>query len=513
MNKKIKSLLAINASLLMLFSILPVRVHASPGSLSVSPASGSIEVGKTLTVTLRASTNGSPVNAVKAWLTYNPSDFSVTIDNSGSAFDIQAVNTVGGGSVKIERGSLSPVTGTVQVSRLRLTALRSGVNSNLTYTADSVLVRSTDQVDILNSMSGGSYTLTAPPVTQPDPDPEPNPSPDPGPTNPQPNNPTNPSTPTQTPETPTNDPDDETTPDKQPEVDKTPPEVQEPSVKREKDKLIVEFSSNEASSMELKYGLLGNNSITLKKSAKNKSHKFTLDSSLLVPGQVYTYVLKATDKNGNTTTKEGTFTIPGFQLTVTVKDPDGNNIEGARINIGQSAQNTDENGQALFGDLRPGDYTISVSYNGQYQESQIALNSQDVAHEIIMEFNSSLNVLLLILPLIGIVILAILISFLIRKDLLHLPHIKLPKLPRPRAANKTLGNLSNTKENIKPHETGKLYKPTELNENQKALIKLFKDKTLADIESAVKTPEKPSYTPRDSKYTSRSVRTSASHAT
>jgi hypothetical protein len=62
-------------------------------------------------------------------------------------------------------------------------------------------------------------------------------------------------------------------------------------------------------------------------------------------------------------------------LTVTVKDPDGNPLAGAKVRCGGASGTTDENGAATL-DVRPGSYTLEVSASGYSTASRaITVNS------------------------------------------------------------------------------------------------------------------------------------------
>ena len=153
--------------LAVLQSRQPVGRAAGTASMSLSPATLSVNHGDSFTIEIRENSGTEPVNAVQANLTYDDSklDF-VSIDGSESAFPFPFEEIGGGGSVKIARiitgGS---VIGNQLVAKVTFTASMNPGITAVTFASGTALVRSTDNNDILGSTSGGTYTIVDPPPT------------------------------------------------------------------------------------------------------------------------------------------------------------------------------------------------------------------------------------------------------------------------------------------------------------------------------------------------------------
>ncbi|PIY75155.1 MAG: hypothetical protein COY85_01085, partial [Candidatus Portnoybacteria bacterium CG_4_10_14_0_8_um_filter_40_50] len=101
--------------------------------------SGIYRTGAVFQIDLLVNTHGQGVDTVSAYINYNPSFFSVTIDTSGSLFPTEAENSVSGGKIKITRGITAP--GTVnttngKVVTLNITGLADTTPSSDNFTFD-----------------------------------------------------------------------------------------------------------------------------------------------------------------------------------------------------------------------------------------------------------------------------------------------------------------------------------------------------------------------------------------
>jgi hypothetical protein len=101
------------------------------------------------------------VNAVQADLNY-PSNLTFTsIDASSSAFPIAAQGTGGSGSVKIGRGTATPVTGAKVVAIVHFSASSTGT-ANISFAGTSAVIRSSDNGPESLNETGASYTISNP---------------------------------------------------------------------------------------------------------------------------------------------------------------------------------------------------------------------------------------------------------------------------------------------------------------------------------------------------------------
>ncbi len=136
--------------------------QSSTASLSLSPATGSVQKGKTLTVSVFEDSGDKPVNAVQAVVTYPADKFDFqSIDAAGSAFEIQAESTGAGGKITIARGQQGPVVGKHLVAKINLVAKADSGQAALDFADSSALVTSTDNKNILSQKTGGNYTFEA----------------------------------------------------------------------------------------------------------------------------------------------------------------------------------------------------------------------------------------------------------------------------------------------------------------------------------------------------------------
>jgi hypothetical protein len=138
--------------------------------LFLGPATGTYAVGQTINVAVYVNTGGDPVNGVQANLSYPASELQyLSVDDTGSAFSLNAQSTGGSGLVDIARGNPTAVTSTLAlVATAHFHVIASGPAS-ITFLNSSVVVRSTDNVNILSILTGANFTLnsaaTAAPTT------------------------------------------------------------------------------------------------------------------------------------------------------------------------------------------------------------------------------------------------------------------------------------------------------------------------------------------------------------
>lgn len=156
-----------------------VRSFAAAGQLYVTPASATYTNGQAISIQVYANTGGDPTNAVEADFSYPQAKLQfVSIDGTGSAYDIDASSSGGNGVVTIGRGHAGTVTGVALVATVHFNVISTG-SASITFLNSSHLVRSTDNADILASTVGGNYTLNAAATPTPTPTHTPTPTPTP----------------------------------------------------------------------------------------------------------------------------------------------------------------------------------------------------------------------------------------------------------------------------------------------------------------------------------------------
>jgi hypothetical protein len=138
-------------------------------SLTVTPAAATLAQGSNVRLEIWTDSGSEPVNAVQANLSYPAALLELSsIDYTGTAYAVQAEETKAAGSVRIARGvagGAPPVTGAGLVAVLNFRALGSSGSANVDFTSGSAVVHATTNANILTTMTGGAYTLTAAPDT------------------------------------------------------------------------------------------------------------------------------------------------------------------------------------------------------------------------------------------------------------------------------------------------------------------------------------------------------------
>jgi Cohesin domain len=126
-------------------------VTASVVTLSAEAASQKVQVGEIVPITIRVNTNGRTVNAVQANVTYPIDKFEfIGVDGAGSAFSIDAQAITENGVIKIARASITEVNSTsAEVAKINLRAIAAGRKVPVGFAADSMIVDSVNNSDVL----------------------------------------------------------------------------------------------------------------------------------------------------------------------------------------------------------------------------------------------------------------------------------------------------------------------------------------------------------------------------
>lgn len=144
----------------------PATQAAGTATMSLSPASKTLNQGESFSVQIMEDSNTEPVNAVQANLTYESTMLEVSsVDYTGSAFEIKAEETIESGLIRIARGVAggSSVTESQTVATVNFKAKTNPGTTTVSFVDGTALVRSTDNVDILGSTTPGIYTIGDPP--------------------------------------------------------------------------------------------------------------------------------------------------------------------------------------------------------------------------------------------------------------------------------------------------------------------------------------------------------------
>lgn len=153
--------------LLIVYSLLSTTpAQAGTAVLFLSPSSGSYTVGQTFSVRANVSSGGEYINAVAAYLSYPADKLEATgVDTGGSTLSIWAEKTAGGGAVRLSGGLPTPgFNGEGLVAEVSFRVKETGLAS-LQFTADSAVVRDSDNQDILADKFGAEFSLATPAPT------------------------------------------------------------------------------------------------------------------------------------------------------------------------------------------------------------------------------------------------------------------------------------------------------------------------------------------------------------
>lgn len=156
--KKAKSIFVV--LLLIFLGFSPVFVKAA--SLSISPSSGTYEVGETITVRAMV-TSDSPLNAISGSILFPPSSFSVqSVSKSSSILNFWVTEPTSGKSSGVVRfegvtlGGFYDRTGTVVTVSLKALNVGTAV---VTFQNGQVLANDGEGTDITGSFGGATFNI------------------------------------------------------------------------------------------------------------------------------------------------------------------------------------------------------------------------------------------------------------------------------------------------------------------------------------------------------------------
>lgn len=343
MNKLLPKLLLATLSTGIFSFIASVPVHAA-ASLYLSPASSSVAQGSSFSVSVRVNTGGDGVNAVQANLSYpvDKLDF-LGISTYGTAFEIQAENTGGGGSIRIGRGHVGSVTGDQLVATITFKAKPSSGSATVGFTSGSAVVRTSDNKNIISGKSGGTYSFKAAPPPPPKPKP-----------------------------------------------DKTAPKISNIAVTNiGLNTATVVWKTNEKATSVVEYGPTKKLGIIASSTKLLTSHKIALSTKILEPGTQFYYVVKSKDKAGNEAkSKLTSFKTKGYSVKIKVVDTQGKPLAGVKVTIipGLEEATTDEDGFATFNDIALGTHAVHVEVGEQVLADSIEV-TETTKPEDVQEFD------------------------------------------------------------------------------------------------------------------------------
>lgn len=331
-----------------------VPVYSAEGTLYLSPASKTVNVGSNVTIAIRVDSKGTNINAVQANLSYPTGKLGfVSISAEGSAFPIQLENSGGGGSVKIAGANPTPVKGDNLIASVTFKAKSAGT-ATVSFASGTVVVKSSDNKELTTTKNGGSYTIKSA-----------SPPPDDGDTSKPPPSSTSTSTTT-------------TTTTTTPKKDTTAPKISGLRVSNIGfEKATISWVTNEKSSTVVEYGISKSLGIVKFNTKLTKSHSITLSKEILTPGIRFYYQVSSKDASGNVAkSKLTSFKTKGYSVKLRVLNLAGEPLGGAKIVLIPDFDTVvaDKNGFALFVDTAPGKHAVTIE-----------IGDQKLAEEIIVE--------------------------------------------------------------------------------------------------------------------------------
>ncbi|HUP26178.1 MAG TPA: hypothetical protein VM124_00850 [Candidatus Limnocylindrales bacterium] len=350
--------LVMKAALISLLTLLCTQgftlpVFAAGATLYLSPASKTVVNGTTFAVSVRISTSET-INAVQADLSYpaDKIDF-ISIDPSGTAFDVGAPSSGGGGNVSIARGSTTGVSGDQLVAIVNFKAKVSSGTANVNFASGSAAVRLSDNANVYSGSSGGTYTFAAPSTTT-TPAPASSPTPKTPTTNTKPAAQASPSA------------GDTTAP-----KFTVAPTVTNLSLRT----ATVIWQTDEPSTSLVDYGLTTQYGLTAQTPGMAQDHSVVLDTTGLNAGTTYHFRVTSKDAAGNIlNSSDATFSMKGHTAIIKITDTKNKPAKSATVKIGDKSKKTGADGTVVIDNLPGGKQVVSITFGGRTQKSSIEID-------------------------------------------------------------------------------------------------------------------------------------------
>lgn len=135
---------------------------APNSDLIMSPATSTVSSGSTFAVQLRVNTNGQMTNAFQTDISYPTALLDVvSVDNTNSAYEIQAINTVNPatGTISLASGSITPKSGNLLLNTITFRSKSAGL-AQVRF-VNPIVASSVTNTDVLKSFGTGDYTITS----------------------------------------------------------------------------------------------------------------------------------------------------------------------------------------------------------------------------------------------------------------------------------------------------------------------------------------------------------------
>lgn len=160
--------------IMLIFVVFPSSVFAQAATMSLSPASGTLRKGCPFSVSVNVDTGGIQTDGTDVILLYDTSRFTGQSITNGSIYPDYPGNNIDNSAGKILITGLAsvstPFTGTGILATVNFTVQSSAPDGatqinfdfdpqNKAKTTDSNVVQTTTVVDVLNSVTNGSYVI------------------------------------------------------------------------------------------------------------------------------------------------------------------------------------------------------------------------------------------------------------------------------------------------------------------------------------------------------------------
>ena len=319
MNKLLSKFLISVFLMIGLFSFSSESVYAG-GNLYLSPASKIVPQGSVFSVSVRVSST-EPINTVQANLSYptDKVDF-VSINTVGSAFDIQAENSGGGGLIKIGRGLVGVVTGDKLVASINFKAKVNSGSASITFAAGSEADNAGNVV--VSATKGGKYTFTDLP-----------------------------------------------TPPPPPPTDITAPQITDVKITDiGLNSAVVVWKTNEPADSLVEIGPTQKLGISVSDATPKTEHSLSLESDFLLPGATYYYQVKSKDSFGNEAVGEiASFETKGYSVKIKILNKAEKPLTGVKVGLFSTPKEatTDKAGIVEFTNVSPGNHSVHIQVGKQ----------------------------------------------------------------------------------------------------------------------------------------------------
>ncbi|OGY25768.1 MAG: hypothetical protein A2Z11_01125 [Candidatus Woykebacteria bacterium RBG_16_43_9] len=337
-------------SSLIIFAITFVSIGISisepvqaAGNFYLAPGAQIITNGQTFSVGVRVNTGGAKVDTAQANLFYPADKLDyLGVGYGGTAFEIQAQSSGGGGSVKMGRATLSAKSGDLLVGTITFRAKVSSGSGTVSFTSGT-------EADLAGSVkvsatSSGTYNFTKPAPA--------------------------------------------------PKPDKTAPKISSVKVSGiGLNTATITWKTNENATSIVEYGLTKNLGISVSNTKLKTSHKLALSTKVLIPGTQIYYKVSSKDKAGNSASSKMTsFKTKGYNIRLKILNNKDEPIKEAKVTLvpGFETGETDEKGIKNFDDIAPGKHSVNVDLGNEVLASSIEVleKNPDRVQEFVIKLSS-----------------------------------------------------------------------------------------------------------------------------